>query len=215
MTVHVDPSDRLSTRVLRLLAVAPGPMTVDQMAVALNLTGVDRKRLTSVVMNFRTRGRIVQRGRLAGVSGRPGLWTITDAAREALARDTSKGWRPARTRYWNAWRVPKPDKRPRPRLFKLAPETVVGSVPRDNAMWRAAAAVVPRRIPPAERDDLIMDLVVAQLEGETDLLAALKRARRERDKALNSHRTISLDAVVRGTESLRLIDTLTMETERA
>lgn len=213
MTVYVDPSDRLSTRVLRLLAVAPGPMTVDQMAVSLNLTTGERKRLTAVVMNFRTRGRIVQRGRLPNVSGRPGLWTITEAAREALARDTSKGWRPARTRYWNRWRVPKPDKRRKVRQFTLSALPVVGSVPHGNAMWRAAAAVVPRRLP--DRDDLIMDLVVAQLEGETDLIAALKRARAARDKPLTSPRTISVDAVVRGTESLRLLDTFTTETERA
>ncbi len=215
MTVYVDPSDRLSTRTLRLLALAPEPMTVDQIAVALNLPAGDRKRLVSVVMNFRNRGRIVQRGRLAGVSGRPGLWTITEEAREALARDTSGGWRPPRTRYWNAWRVPKPDGRPKVRKFRLAPEAVVGSVPRDNAMWRAAAAVVPRRFPPAERDDLIMDLVVAQLEGETDLIAALKRARRDRDRVLTSPRTGSLHAVVPGTDHLTLMDTLTTETERA
>lgn len=91
----------------------------------------------------------------------------------------------------------------------------MGSVPRDNAMWRAAAAVVPRRLPPAERDDLIMDLVVAQLEGETDLLAALKAARRARDRVLTSPRTGSLHAVVPGTDTLTLMDTLTTETERA
>lgn len=206
MTIYVYPSDRLSTRVLKLLAAAPGPMTVDQMAAALNVAdGPERKRLTAIVMNFRNRDRIVQRGRLAGVSGRPGLWTITDAAREAVAR--GKG-RPRPKGAGRPRRGPR-GKPKRPDPFAL----IAGSFPVGNTLWQRAAAVVPRASP--DREDLISDLVVAQLEGETDLKAALKRARAARNRALNPHAVVSLDRLMPGTDNLRLIDTLTTEHERA
>lgn len=206
MTIYVHPSDRLSTRVLKLLAAAPAPMTVDAMAFALSVAdGEDRARLTRIVMNFRTRGRIVKTERLQGVSGRPALWTITEEAREAVAR--GKG-RPRPKGAGRPRRGPRGKPR-RPDPFAL----IAGSVPVGNALWQRAAAVVPRASP--DRDDLISDLVVAQLEGETDLKAALKRARAARNKAMNPHAVVSLDRLMPGTDNLRLIDTLTTEHERA
>ena len=86
-----------------------------------------------------------------------------------------------------------------------------------NAAWAAADAAVPTRLPPHVRDDVISEMVVAQLAGE---LAASECRRRapEYVKAYNrmfdSFKTVSLDAPMHGNDDLSLIDVLADDCER-
>lgn len=86
---------------------------------------------------------------------------------------------------------------------------VKGSVPHANPLWSSAHAVVPRNLPEDVRDDLISSMVLLHLEGAAgDMQAALKLAVRERNRVMGAYRECSIDAIVPGTDGLRLIDRL-------
>lgn len=201
--LYVYPSDRLSTRVLRLLAASDTPMTVDQIARALSVGRADRKRLGSIVLNFGNRGRLASAGRLSGVSGRPGLWTITPAARAALA--TGRG----RPRPLNAGRRRMTVVRARSNITTV----VRGSLPRRHPLWLKAEAVVSRGLPQHQREDLIADLMLAQLEGQTDLRAALKAVRPRYEGLLSGGRFVSLHRPAGPHGQDRLIDCIPADRE--
>lgn len=94
-------------------------------------------------------------------------------------------------------------------------EPVRGSIPWLDPIWSEAQAVVPRWMPQHERDDLISDLVLMRLEGRApDMRAALKVAQAERNLMTGRFKERSIDAVISGTDNLRLIDTFDSEVER-
>lgn len=82
MTLYIDTSDRLSTRVLRHIAQA-GPQTVEQIVAALGIAPEQKPVIESTVRNFRNRGRLVG-VRQQGVSGRPTVYSIKPEAAQAL-----------------------------------------------------------------------------------------------------------------------------------
>lgn len=171
--IYVHPSDRLSTKVLRLLDRTAQPMTLAAIAEALRLGEADARRLSPMLRNFHNRGRVVVAARLTTGTGRPALWAITDAARDALA--TGRG----RPKPAGGWRFPKSPNPKRRRAGGRDAGPVVGIRPVGEPLWDRASAVVPRTIPRALREDLISELIVAQLEGEQDLMAAFRRKRAE------------------------------------
>lgn len=202
--LYVYPSDRLSTRVLRLLASSDSPMTVEQIARALSVGPADRKRLGAIVLNFGNRGRLESAGRLSGVSGRPGLWTITPAARAALA--TGRG----RPRPMNAGRRRMTVVRAR---SNITATVVRGSLPSRHPLWLKAETVVSRGLPQHQREDLIADLMLALLEGQTDLRAALKAVRPRYEGLLSGGRFVSLHRAAGPHGQDRLIDCIPADRE--
>lgn len=80
-----------------------------------------------------------------------------------------------------------------------------------NELYRAADQVVPKHLSPEARADIIADVLVALIEGTASLdeiAAAASTATRQYWKLFGKFQTVSLDAPLKGTEGLRLIDTL-------
>lgn len=78
-----------------------------------------------------------------------------------------------------------------------------------NEIYRIASAAVSSRLPNDVRDDVISDLCLALIAGDisvSDVEQFAKTCIRAHFKGRDWHRSISLDAPVRGQSDLRLID---------
>lgn len=83
-----------------------------------------------------------------------------------------------------------------------------------NDLHRAASAAVPDTLPPDIRDDVISEMVVAVLEGSLSAIDVPRAARRfisDHFRSREWRSILSLDAVVPGTDRVRLIDTIAAE----
>lgn len=87
----------------------------------------------------------------------------------------------------------------------------------ENELYHAANKAISLAIPSHIRDDVIGAIVLAVLEGEMDI-SDIKSTAREFVAAYHreagTYKSVSTDAVVGGTEDLRLIDTFDQDTER-
>lgn len=86
-----------------------------------------------------------------------------------------------------------------------------------NELYSAANKAVSLGLPAHIRDDVIGAIVLAVLEGEMDVEDIRPTAREfvaAYHREAGTYKTVSTDAVVGGTEDLRLIDTLDQDTER-
>ena len=102
------------------------------------------------------------------------------------------------------------EKRMGGRSAKQALADTLGMRLNSNAIYGAANEAVPRGLPADIRDDIISLIVLAVLEGE---LRPDEIATRSREVVRAHYRefsdfTLSLDAVIPGTDGLRMIDTL-------
>lgn len=78
-----------------------------------------------------------------------------------------------------------------------------------DALYSAVFAVVPRYYPRDVRDDIIMEIIVAVLEGRETVASASRKIGSFAPSQYKDHfKTVSLDAVIPGTQNLRLIDTI-------
>lgn len=84
--------------------------------------------------------------------------------------------------------------------------------PKGKADYEAAKAAVPRWYRPEDREDLINDIVMMQLEGfEGDANEAFNIARARHNKLFDEYRDRPIDAVIQGTDRLRLSDVLSAD----
>lgn len=87
-----------------------------------------------------------------------------------------------------------------------------GTPARGKADLAAARAVVPKWLRPENREDLINDIVMMQLEGfEGTAAEAFKIARVRHHRLFDEYRHRPIDAVIPGTDRLRLSDTLSSD----
>lgn len=86
-----------------------------------------------------------------------------------------------------------------------------------NAIYAAASAAVHRGMPPDVRDDILSMIVLAVLEGEfpvEEIAAQAKKFISAHYRQFSKFSTVSIDAVVPGTDNLRLIDTLAADDDQ-
>lgn len=76
-------------------------------------------------------------------------------------------------------------------------------------LYAAIHAIVPRWYPRDVRDDIIMEIIVAVLEGRESVTSASRKVGSFAPAHYKENfKSVSLDAVIPGTDNLRLIDTL-------
>lgn len=82
-----------------------------------------------------------------------------------------------------------------------------------NELWSAANAVVSKGLPRDDRSDIIQELVLAMLEGRASAVTLRNEARLATTKHYREFHHHSLDAVMPGYETMRLMDTIAADAE--
>ena len=83
-----------------------------------------------------------------------------------------------------------------------------------NELYRVANAATPCSLPTDIRDDVVSEMILAVLEGrlgQHQIIHAAPRFVSQHFRAREWAQTLSLDAIVPGTDHLRLIDTIAAE----